>query len=245
MKFHQMSQPRTRFVVFCEARSGSTLLRLSLHGEDDVICHGEVLSRAWVNGLVPEQDPSWIKSPRPLAQTALNLRSTLPAFFDRYIWNFDTQAVGFKIIFEDLFKSAQKNEILDTLDSYSDFRPALLYRKNHLASFVSRLRMAEHRITHQQEADKAATQTATVHVDRQAFLRYRDTQKGYIAQLQARYPAAPILTYETLAQDYSRFTQYLGLRGPRTLKEAIVKTGARDLRTMISNYDEVADLDLR
>ena len=91
-----MTSKKNRFVIFCQARSGSTLLRLSLHAHPQVVCHGEVLSREWINGLVPVDAPMEERSSRESVDALLPERAEDPIdFLERYIWRFDCDAVGF------------------------------------------------------------------------------------------------------------------------------------------------------
>lgn len=78
-----MKMDKVKFCVISQARSGSTLLREALHSHPDIVCHGEVLSRVWINKLILKDGTS------PSKRKILSLmheRGNIGDFLDRYIY---------------------------------------------------------------------------------------------------------------------------------------------------------------
>ena len=139
---------RQRFVIICQARSGSTLLEHSLNSHPEIICHGEVLSRGWINGLIPVDNVSLKRSPRDVVESLLPLKSqNFERFLEEYVWNFDYPAIGFKIVLEDIFLSDNRDKYLQYFQS-RDIVPIILYRHDQFASYVSAHRMGHFKIRH-------------------------------------------------------------------------------------------------
>lgn len=139
---------KIKFVVIAQARSGSTLLRKALHSHPDLVCHGEILSRKWINGLVPLNDPLAERSAKKDVLKLLKYRNqNIIEFLDNHIYNFNAKAVGFKLIYEDLFLSELRETIIDYICK-KNLVVFQLVRLNNLAAFVSRKRMSLYGISH-------------------------------------------------------------------------------------------------
>ena len=115
-----------RFIVITQARSGSTLLQKALHSHPDIICHGEVLNRKWINGLVPKDNPIQERSPSKKIQKLLRYREEhLEEFLENYIFCFRSKAIGFKLVYEDLFFPNYANELREYIKKKNFIRGIL------------------------------------------------------------------------------------------------------------------------
>ena len=235
-----MTNKRKRFVIFCQARSGSTLLRLSLHAHPRIVCHGEVLSREWINGLVPVDAPMEERSSRESVDALLPERAKDPIdFLERYIWRFDCDAVGFKLVLEDLFKSEYSDQIQDYFASQS-VTPIILYRRDQLANYVSRVRMVKYRIKHRSTNEDAPTETAHQKIDisLETLERFVAEQRDYLSRLFNLLNDPLLITYEDLRQDYPGLLARLGV-APHDFTEKLVKTSQNDLSELVHHYDSL------
>ena len=101
---------QVRFVIIAQARSGSTLLRLALHAHPDVVCHGEVLSAAWMNRLVPQGQKAVDQSPKDQILRLWDERENDPGqFLERWVYSgFSQSCIGFKVVYGDLLMHAPR-----------------------------------------------------------------------------------------------------------------------------------------
>lgn len=229
-----------KFVLFCQARSGSTLLRLALHSHPQIICHGEVLSRKWIQGLVPRDDPEKDRSDEATVESLLPFRESDPfGFLDRFVWDFEGYAVGFKLILEDLFKSENKERYKQYFMS-SGVTPLILYRRDQLATYVSRVRMARHKIRHLEKGvtghfSESAPQLA---VDPKVLHRFVNGQVQYLRETVEMFTDPVIICYEEMLDSYSDFLQQLGVEN-FPFQERLTKTSAENLADMVLDYESI------
>ena len=111
----------SRFVIFSQARSGSTMLTLSLNSHQHVVCHGEVLSRVGVERLVsPEKLIYTLKGKlrKLFGASLLRERDADPMkFLGEHVWLIEAKHVGFKVILEDILQSRIPGSSLSILNS--------------------------------------------------------------------------------------------------------------------------------
>src|SRR5580704_6853228 len=119
-----------RFVIIASARTGSSHLVNKLGAHPEILCNGNVFhpKNVWV--FWPEADLS-----REVKEGLLELRRTDPhGLLDRvFTTDYGRPHVGFKIF------QNQNDEILDKLIQDGSVRKIVLYRKNVLANFSSKI----------------------------------------------------------------------------------------------------------
>lgn len=232
-----------RFMIVAQARSGSTFLRETLNAQPDVTCHGEILSRAWINKLVPAHD----SKPRTREQTAdmQTARDDDPiGFLQTHVLDFPAQTVGFKIIYEDFFHLGL-DRMLQPWATENGVRVIHLRRLNPVAAFASRLRMQKYRISHSDAAGRpdGGSSAQKVHITPDDLSQFIDRQTRQGAQVDALFPAALRIEYENLAADYPLILSHLGLDGDRAFASPLRKMTPLSLADVIENYPEIADFD--
>jgi len=235
-----MAGKQQKFVIFCQARSGSTLLRLSLHAHPQLVCHGEVLSREWINGLVPLSDPLQDRSAKESVEALLPIRASDPVdFLKRNVWNFDSEAVGFKLVLEDFFKSEHKARYQDYFISES-IVPVILYRRDQLANYASRVRMVKYKIKHTptEEAEQSESSHKKIELSLATLERFAAEQRDYLVQLRDLFKNPLLMTYEGLRDDYPMLLARLGV-AQQVFTEKLVKTSPGDLSQVIHDYDRL------
>lgn len=235
-----MTSKQKRFVIFCQARSGSTLLRLSLHAHPRIVCHGEVLSREWINGLVPVDATMEERSSKESVEALLPARAKDPIdFLERYIWRFDHDAVGFKLVLEDFFKSEYKAQYQDYFSSQSVI-PIILYRRDQLANYVSRLRMVKYKIRHSSTSEETASVSPhhKIDISLETLEQFVVEQRDFLSRLVNLLNDPLLMTYEDLKKDYPRLLARLGV-APHAFTEKLIKTSPDDLSELIRDYDRL------
>lgn len=235
-----MTGKKKKFVIFSQARSGSTLLRLSLHAHSHIVCHGEVLSRQWINGLVPLDNPVEERSSRESVEALLPMREKDPIdFLERYVWPFDSAAVGFKLVLEDFFKSEHKARYQDYLGS-EGVLPVILYRRDQLANYASRVRMAKYNIKHEvsEAAALAESEHQKIDIALPTLERFVAEQKEYLSELRGLLRRPVLMTYEDLQDDYPRLLARLGV-ADQSFTEKLVKTSPDDLSHVVQDYERL------
>ncbi|MFT6955209.1 MAG: hypothetical protein ACJAYC_000202 [Halieaceae bacterium] len=230
------------FIVFAQARSGSTLLRKSLHSETEVICHGEVLSRKWINGLVPVNEPKAFRSSEAFTRKLMDTRdSNLEAFLDSYIFNFGDQSIGFKIVYEDFFLGPHKDAIVSYIQS-RQLKVIHLRRLNFLAALTSRKRMAKFGISHSDSTIKSEI-PQKFNIPEKEVRNYIIRQIGFTNDLDYQFPDSLKIDYEGLTEQYDSVLSHLGISRPGDLKITLEKVTPSDLSEVVGNYSEVSHYD--
>lgn len=221
------------------------MLRHSLHSEPRVVCHGEVLSRQWINGLVPLDDPEADRSSKNQINALLPLREKdFAAFLEAHVWPFPDHHVGFKLIFEDLFLSKNKEAYLNYFSKLPNLKVGILWRRNALAAITSVTRMAQHKITHEPgKSQIGAEKIGRVTLEPARVKSFKVRQLKYVENLKLEFPNAFFSTYESLIEDYPNLLRYLEISETGKLTEKLSKTGSVQLRDMIENYKDVAQYD--
>ena len=235
----------SRFVIFSQARSGSTMLTLSLNSHQHVVCHGEVLSRVGVERLVsPEKLIYTLKGKlrKLFGASLLRERDADPIrFLEEHVWPIEAKHVGFKVILEDIFLSPHKETYLDYF-SNEGILPVILYREDQLAVYASCRRLAQNRVRYSLAADEETEpDTRQFVVDPKQFEGFRNGQLTKLNNLKDRFPSAYIMRYERMREEYPGLIDYLGIGGPQ-LEELTRKTAPNDLAEIIANYGDVENL---
>ena len=200
-----------KFVIIAQARSGSTLLRRSLHAHPELVGHGEVLSRKWIKGLVPLGNPSLDRSPKDNVKGLLEERDeNVTAFLECHVFNFDARAVGFKLIYEDLFLSEMSQNLIEYIKK-SKISVIHLTRDNPLATLVSRKRMGLFGITHSDANQYAESVNRPVSVTLDEVKCFIEKQCQFKGALNSVFPDALRVSYERIVYGYRNILGVLGV----------------------------------
>ena len=124
-----------RFLVLSPARSGSTVLRMTLNRHPRVRCHGEILAPNRVLGLVPDAATGMPADRELLAK----IRDRDPCGFIDRVLEVDADAAGFKAIYNQLVQ-LHAATVLESLVSDTALRVVMLWRRNLCKRFLSEVR---------------------------------------------------------------------------------------------------------
>lgn len=119
-----------RFAIIASARTGSSHLTNLLNSRPDILCNGEICHQKRVFVHWPKED----RTPEKLAELA-ELRGSDPARFLERIFetNYERPNVGFKIL------RGQQKQVFDRVIEDRTIRKIILFRRNVLANFSSKL----------------------------------------------------------------------------------------------------------
>lgn len=229
-----------KFVVIAQARSGSTLLRKALHSNPEVVCHGEVLSRKWINGLVPKNNHSEERSSRHIVEKLLPNRNDNPSeFLDHYIYDFPEKATGFKLIYEDFFLADWKNELQNYIER-NNIIVFHLVRLNQLAAFVSRKRMALYNVSH---SNDPVEKHPRIEVRPDEIERYFTQQSLFRNRIDSLFPSTQPIFYEHIEAGYNVVLESLDIKW-LPMQYKLAKLNSISLEESILNYSEIKHYDL-
>lgn len=234
-----------KFCIIAQARSGSTLLRHALNSHPQICCHGEVLSRKWINGLVPRNNLTLDRSAKPVVEKLMKGRDgDIGSFLNKHVLAIDSPCVGFKIVYEDLYKSDTSEAIIDYLKS-NNILIIHLVRLNSLRAYVSRLRMSKFGVTHS-DSRKKSVQSESIEVDIVKFLSYKSKQGEYqdLTNSLFEHQIFTQINYENIEEGYNMAIGGFGLPAHR-MEKKLSRVGVGNLSDYVSNYTSVAKYDLR
>ncbi|MBC7986178.1 MAG: sulfotransferase domain-containing protein [Sphingomonadaceae bacterium] len=233
----------TKYVIVCQARTGSTMLATALQAHKDICAHGEVFGMRdshlnfW--GIIYEKDP-------PLIESMRRFRNENPVQYLRdFVLNPGRfKSVGFKFKFEELSQEAWKDVVADVAADRS-LKILFLRRENLWQRFLSEF-VAVHVTKMFNTTDKSYEQPETsIEIDpakvEKAFQRSRRWERIYGAMF-ARHDRLD-LSYEAISKDYDgvmrEVQDFLGVP-QANLKPATVKLTDRRT-TVIKNLDAIRE----
>ena len=234
---------KTKFCVIAQARSGSTLLRHALNAHPEICCHGEVLSRQWINGLVPIDNPTIDRSPKPVVERLLAARDDdIGHFLDKHVYAIDMPCVGFKIVYEDLFKSDASEQIFDYLHQ-NHIHIIHLVRLNKFRAYVSLVRMSKFGVTHS-DSHKESKDIHPIEIEEQKFLAYKQRQGKYESDIDTLFSNQLVskIHYEDIEAGYEIALERIGLQ-PHQMEQRLTKVGVVNLNEYILNYEKLVKFD--
>ena len=123
----------TRFVLVSPARSGSTVLRNTLNAHPEVICHGEILDRNRILGLV--HNPAVTLSGIELYQLRKECIKDF-VYSQILVAPSAVKAVGFKALYYH-FGEIQFAEAIQMLIECKDIKMIFLWRRNLVDRYLS------------------------------------------------------------------------------------------------------------
>jgi LPS sulfotransferase NodH len=223
--------PTTRFLIACEARTGSNWLCGLLHSHPRILCHHEVFHA---------DEPYYAADFRDgrLAQLGTtHERDRDPQRFLEGLWraDFGRPAVGFKML------AGQAPDVLARLLADSGVKKVLLRRRSRVRAYVSLLRARETGRWAQTTYDGVA-----VRVEAPELLEFARRYDAFYAGLRAATRSQPALevVYEDLQRDPGEVARVLEFLGAGAAKVELhpynVRQSRDSLRAAIGNFDELA-----
>jgi LPS sulfotransferase NodH len=226
---------QTRFVILAAPRSGSNLLCTLLNSHPEILCHHELFNPAGIFYALDHRDGS-------LDFGTIAGRDRDPAAFLDRVWTerLGHACVGFKMT------RGQHEDVLGMVLHDPGVRKIILRRSNRLKTYVS-AKIAEQ--TGQWEvycdADLVADKPR-IAVDFDEFRRHAADNDRFHAEIERvldRTGQEPLrVGYERLfhQEEQGRWLQFLGVSPrPVRLTPASVKQNPADLRSIVSNYNEL------
>jgi Sulfotransferase family len=212
---------RTRFVILCLGRSGSTHLQSLLDSHSQVRCFHEVLSPR-----VPPAEPGFIHSPHAsVVDYVRDLFAGLPE-----------RVAGFKLPMGSLRAHPEAVELFRD----RELRVIRLSRTNLLAQLVSRRLLAETRVAH---SIYGSYGDATVRLDPRGAVQALEHMEADERKLDELASASPThrITYEELSagRGLEELQRFLGVH-PEPLRSWFTKMRTRPLSETVQNWDDVA-----
>lgn len=147
----------TRFLLVAPARSGSTVLRTTLNGHPEIVCHGEVLGRNRILGLVRGPET-------PGGEALYKMREeSVCGFLESQIFSPrpGVSASGFKALYYH-FGELQFAEAIDELASSVDMKVVFLWRTDLVKRALSEI---QHRMTAASKEAPVAPEVARIAQD--------------------------------------------------------------------------------
>lgn len=192
----------TRFLLVAPARSGSTVLRTTLNGHPELVCHGEVLGRNRILGLV--------KGPEtPGGEALYKMREeSVCGFLESQIFSPrpGVSASGFKALYYH-FGELQFAEAVDSLVSSTDIKIVFLWRNDLVKRALSEI---QHRLMAASKETPSAPSVATIEQD----CRNQLVCAAWLERIFSNHPCIRI-SYETLVAEQRRtldeICQFLGV----------------------------------
>lgn len=195
---------KARFLMVAPARSGSTVLRTTLNGHSEVICHGEVLGRNRILGLVRRPEtPSGEALYRMRGESVLEFLETgIFAPLD------DAGAAGFKALYYH-FGELQFAEAIDHLISSADIKIIFLWRNDLVKRALSEV---QHRMMAASRDTPSVLSVERIEQD----CRNQLTCAAWLQNIFSGHPCIRI-SYEALVADQQRtldeICEFLGVAG--------------------------------
>lgn len=223
--------PTTRFLIACEARTGSNWLCGLLNSHPEVLCHHEVFHPDALYYAFGFRDGRLAHLGTPAD------RDRDPRRFAHELWNadFDRSAVGFKIL------GGQVPDLLRELLADGSIHKLILRRRNRVRAFVSLLRARQTGHWAQNSYDGVA-----VHVDPGELLEFVRGYEKHYAFLRAATVGQPALelVYEDLQQEPWRIGDVLRFLGVGAQGVSLHARNARQsqdgLQRAIANHAELS-----
>lgn len=226
-----------RFVVLTHARSGSTLLSLTLDTHPEIVGYRELLhpQSLWV------RENQYADTPWRPWRDAHPMAFVRDVVFGGYADHL--RAVGFKLFPEHLDRSPQTAGLWTWLAGQQDIAIISLHRENLLACFLSlTIAQQEQRwLAHTPEQRSQAVPS----LDPEKAEKFFERQLRDRASVRERFAQRPRfmeITYEQLDADLTgtldRVQGLLGVQ-KRPLQAAILKQETRPLSQAIANYEEL------
>ena len=227
-----------RFAIIASARTGSSHLTSLLNSRRDILCNGEICHRNKVFVHWPKED----RTPEKLAELA-ELRGSDPARFLERIFetNYDRASVGFKIL------RGQQKQVFDRLIEDRTISKIILFRRNVLANFSSKLiaRETGEFSVNRKKSQRGERERPSISFDADAFVAYRRKYESYYASIMdALFESGQnfyVIDYEGINNRhfFMSLLSYIGADLERAPNEKLVKQNPSNIISRFSNPEVV------
>lgn len=212
--------PRTRFVILCLGRTGSTHLWSLLDSHPSIRCYGEVLNDE-------ARDPD---------SFVLSGHKSVVPFLRELLASPRKPVSGFKLPMNSLRAHPQTASLLA---AESDIRVVRLSRMNRLEQIVSRRLMARSGIAHSIHGDYGETR---VRIDPASCVRAIErieAEEAELDELAAGHPTFRMVYEEVTSESrLVALQEFLGV-GPASLSSWFTRLQRRPLPEVIENWSEL------
>jgi hypothetical protein len=228
-----------RFAIITYPRCGSTYLATLLNSHPQILCHGELFYQQAIYYAVGYRDGS-------LHLGTIAERDQDPDEFLRRVWArpFGNQAVGFKLV------AGQHAGAFGHVLSDQGVRNIILRRRNRLKKYVSaRIADVEQNWTHYKYRFRPEDlKPIQVEVRLPEFHAYLSQEQAFYDSIMGALPGASNrrleVDYEDFFSDQTTLCEVLRFlaveANPAGLEPATLKRNSRNLRDIITNFDELS-----
>jgi LPS sulfotransferase NodH len=234
------------FMITCPARSGSTMLVHLLRSHPEICAHDEVFSPDKVKGITgtylqkSKEDPAYIDR-----LSAQRFRDPINFLYRVILDPQEKKMVGFKLKHDELVLPGYKI-LRDEIAGNKNIRIIHLRRDNLLRRYLSHY-VAMH-VTHVTLAvgEQPVPELPPIRLEPSACEKDFETilaREKEFSGLFARHPGFSISYEEMVAGDADKLARLLDFLGvsQRKLTTPTRKLGRDDLRTVITNFDELRE----
>jgi LPS sulfotransferase NodH len=245
-----MGKDKTRFMIVCAPRTGSTMLRLLLNSHSMICSHGEVFNQNTIFGFVGIDRKGEMKIGKiepPIYQMLSKIRDKDPVQFlhEFVLYSGTFSAVGFKILYGTLWTSDCKSVFNEVLED-NDIKIVHLTRENRLRRFLSAHVTAN--VTGVtvalSEDEKPKVAKVSLSVDECiSDMRRVGAEESRIRKEFSRHEVFEITHEEIVNSADSKLVElqkFLGVE-PEPLTTPTVKLLSDDLRDIVENYMELCE----
>lgn len=234
------------FLITCSARTGSTLLQSYIGSHPDTMVHGEIYTPNRVSGMSGKY--SHISGDKDKSEALGKWRNANQTAF-MYKYTYDSQGkdiVGQKLKHEELLRP-EFSETREAVRADTDIKIIHIYRQNLFERFASWW-LVNH-VTGVTELTQGAPDLEfkkTIIPIQACQQNFDETtaRYAYFRKFFAEHPTFNV-TYEDLISDQrdailEELSSFLGIRSV-PLETTLRKVSPKNLRSVIENYDELAD----
>ena len=225
----------TRFVILAAPRTGSNLLCTLLNSHPDVLCHHELFNPDGIFYALNYRNRSHLFGDR-------EVRDSDPDSFLQRVWsnNEGASCIGFKMT------RGQHDAVMQGLIEETGILKIVLSRKNRLKTFVSEQMAVQSGQWEVYSSGELKTGHPGLRIDVESLKAHCDLNtrfyKGIRDSLNKTQQDFIEIVYEEIFSKpvHVRLLGFLGVKTTRIrLVEASVKQNDRDLRCLITNYQEL------
>jgi len=233
-----------KYIIVCQARTGSTLLSTALQQNPEIAENGEVFLRIYdyvlMFGLNWREEAPQIPLAYKLAE--IRERDYLSFLYDWAFYAGRAKVAGFKFKYEELSLPVYQR-LVDRVAADTSIAILHLIRDNLLERYLSQKRAVESWVF-EASPDRAHLETKSYIITPQEcendFRRSQDLQASY--RLMFKHHNLLEIRYEDLAGDFDRamtsVQEFLGVK-PVKIQKALRKIQQGPLRDRLTNCDEL------
>ena len=243
-KWRIKTRGKSRFLIICAARTGSTMLRLMLDSHPDVCCHDEVFDKHVIRGFIGLND----RIESPLHHMLLRIRSKDPVgFLDNYVFSPGPfSIVGAKILYTSL-EDPEWKSVFQRILSDHNIKIIHLTRENKLKRFVSHyiaVRITNVKLAFTPDSIPAPVRVTLSPQECIEDITAAENAEKRFCEYFKKHQVFEI-TYEQVLDETSNklieLQKFLGV-APVELKKKTLKLNPDNLADIIMNYSELQEI---